>query len=71
MSTIVYQPKGAATEVKNGTIVIAAQRGATVAIGSGWGSANYTIDTYVSNLPTTGEINAKYSGRFDDTNYYC
>lgn len=72
MSTIVYQPKGAGTEVKNGTIVIAAPAGASAApAGSGWGGANYTIDTYVSSLPTTGEINAKYSGRFDDTNYYC
>jgi len=64
---IIYQPKGTATEHKEGTIVIAAPRGAlsgTVPAGSGWAGTNYTIDTYVSNLPTTGTIDAKYSVRF-------
>jgi hypothetical protein len=58
--TIIYQPKGAGTELKNGTILVKAPAGATA---SGV-TANYTIDTYVSDLPTTGEINAKYDVRF-------
>ncbi|MHA2083036.1 MAG: hypothetical protein ACXABD_04720 [Candidatus Thorarchaeota archaeon] len=65
--TIIYQPKGAATEVKNGTIIVAAPRGSlsgAIPDGSGWAGVNYRIDTYVSNLPTTGTINDKYDGRF-------
>ncbi len=59
--TIIYQPKGPSTEHKEGTVLISAPRGST----SGqWVSTNYTIDTYVTNLPTTGEINAKYDVRF-------
>jgi hypothetical protein len=64
---IIYQPKGPATEHKEGTIVIAAPRGAAsgvVPADSGWAGVNYRIDTYVSNLPTTGDINAKYEVRF-------
>ena len=59
--TIIYQPKGGGTEVKNGTILVAAPKGATSGVTLG---ANYTIDTYVSNLPTTGTINDKYDSRF-------
>lgn len=65
--TIIYQPKGAGTEVKNGTIVVSAPRGAASGVapaGSGWAGTNYTIDSYVSNLPTTGTVNAKYDSRF-------
>lgn len=58
--TIIYQPKGAGTEHKEGTILVNAPRGATA---SGI-TQNYTIDTYVSNLPTTGEINDRYNSRF-------
>jgi hypothetical protein len=64
--TIIYQPKGPSTEHKEGTIVIAAPAGAAsgyVPASSGWAGTNYTIDTYVSNLPTTGTINSNYDGR--------
>ncbi len=59
--TIIYQPKGPSTEVKNGTILVASQKGS--ASGEILG-ANYTINSYVSNLPTTGTINSKYDSRF-------
>lgn len=65
--TIIYQPKGPGTEHKEGTIIVNAPRGAAsgvVPAGSGWTSPNYRIDEYVSNLPTTGAINAKYDVRF-------
>ncbi len=64
MANIIFQPKGAGTTHKEGTVVVQAPKA------SGWGEANYTIDTFVSNLPTTGDINAAYSGRFDDVAYY-
>jgi hypothetical protein len=73
MSEIIFQPKGPATEHKEGSIVIQSPAGARSGIipdGSGWGGSNYTINTYVTNLPTTGEINSSYSGRFDDPRYY-
>ena len=53
---VIFQPKGAGTEHKEGTILINAQKGAR----SSGLAANYTIDTYVSNLPTTGEVIDKY-----------
>ena len=56
----VFQPKGPGTPHKEGTILVNAPRGA----GSGALDSEYTIDTYVTNLPTTGEINAKYEVRF-------
>ena len=52
----VFQPKGQGTTHKEGTILVNAPRGA----GSGALGSNYIIDTYVSNLPTTGKINAEY-----------
>lgn len=58
--TIIYQPKGAGTEHKEGTILVNSPRGA----GASGLNSNYTIDTYVSNLPTTGEINSRYNNRF-------
>lgn len=71
MSQIVYQPQGSGTVHKEGTIVIKAPAGASGApSGSGWAGSNYTINTYVSNLPTTGEINQNYKERFDDPRYY-
>ena len=63
---VIYQPKGSGTTLKNGTIVSMGPLGA----GSGVLGSDYTIDTYVSNLPTTGTIYDKYKGRFDDYNYY-
>ena len=33
--------------------------------GSGVLGDNYTIDTYVSNLPATGTVITKYTNRFD------
>jgi|TARA_Y100000592_G_scaffold94140_1_gene158449 hypothetical protein len=64
---IIYQPKGPGTTHKEGTIVSAAPAGSlsgTIPAASGWGGTQYTIDTYVSNLPTTGTINSKYNTRF-------
>jgi len=54
---VVWQPKGDATTHKEGTIV-------AQATSAGWGSANYVINTYVSNLPTTGDIFDKYDARY-------
>jgi hypothetical protein len=64
MAIIIFQPQGSGTTHKEGTIVVQAPKAAT------WGSANYVIDDHVTNLPTTGTINANLSGRFDDTTYY-
>ena len=61
MSDILSHPKGAATEHKEGTIVVNGPEGA----GSGVLGDNYTIDTYVSNLPATGTVITKYTNRFD------
>ena len=60
MSDVVSQPKGAATTHKEGTIIVPGPEGA----GSGVLGTNYTINTYVSNLPTTGTIVSKYTNRF-------
>ena len=62
-----FQPKGAGTTKKEGTVLVQAPKG----IGTGWyADDRYRIDTYVSNLPTTGEMIATYTGRFDDIAYY-
>jgi hypothetical protein len=66
MADVVGQPKGAATTHKEGTIIVGGPAGGDTTV---YGS-NYTIDTYVSNLPTTGTIISKYKDRFDDYNYY-
>ena len=66
--TIIYQPKGAGTEHKEGTIVVNSPRGASAASGI---TSNYTIDTYVTNLPTTGTINDKYDIRFTRCGDVC
>jgi hypothetical protein len=63
---VIYQPKGSGTTLKNGTIV----GQPPLAAGTGSYGTNYTIDTYVSNLPTTGTIYDKYKDRYDDYNYY-
>ena len=63
---VIFQPKGSGTAVKNGTIVGIGPLGAQ----SGVLGSNYTIDTYVSDLPTTGTVFDKYKDRFDDYNYY-
>jgi len=60
MADMIFQPKGAGTEHKEGTIMVQA----TLAAGTDWYGANYRIDTYVSNLPTTGSVNSKYEIRF-------
>lgn len=66
MSDVISQPKGNATTLKNGTIVIGGPIGAQ----SGVVGADYTIDTYVSNVPTTGTVFTKYKDRFDDYTFY-
>lgn len=66
MSDVVWQPKGLGTTHKEGTIL----GGGPLGAGSGVLGTNYTIDTYVSNLPTTGTIYDKYTNRFDDYNFY-
>ena len=53
---MIFQPKGAGTEHKEGTILVQS----TIAAGTDVYGANYRIDTYVSNLPTTGEINRNF-----------
>jgi hypothetical protein len=63
---VIYQPNGIGTEVKNGTIIVMGPLGAV----SGVVGSDYTIDTYVSNLPTTGTVYNKYKDRFDDYTYY-
>tara|TARA_R100001163_G_C5060384_1_gene197203 strand:- start:2216 stop:2425 length:210 start_codon:yes stop_codon:yes gene_type:complete len=63
---VISQPQGSGTDVKNGTIVGQGPLGA----GSGVLGSDYTIDTYVSALPTTGTVFTKYKDRFDDYNYY-
>ena len=60
---MIFQPKGAGTEHKEGTIMVQS----TVAAGTAAYGANYTIDSYVSNLPTTGNINAN----FENNNTGC
>ena len=57
---MIFQPKGAGTVHKEGTVLVQA----TVAAGTAWYGSDYTIDTYVSNLPTTGSIDANYNTRF-------
>ena len=63
---VIDQPQGSGTTLKHGTRV----GQPPLAAGTGSYGANYTIDTYVSNLPTTGTIYDKYKDRFDDYTYY-
>ena len=53
---MIFQPKGAGTEHKEGTILVQS----TIAAGTDSYGSNYVIDSYVSNLPTTGEINSNF-----------
>lgn len=66
MGDIIFQPQGAGTTRKEGTIVV----GSPLAAYTGAPGPNYRIDDYVSNLPTTGSVNVEYSGKFDDPRYY-
>jgi len=68
MTIIIFQPKGAGTAHKEGSIVVQAPKGS----GTHWGSANYTLTGVPLSVPgvATGTINASYSGRFDDPRYY-
>jgi len=65
---MIFQPKGAGTTHKEGTVLVQAPRAVGTGIPGdatvGWYGSDYTIDTYVSNLPTTGTINANYNTRF-------
>lgn len=54
---MIFQPKGAGTEHKEGTILVESPASLTGMAGI---SGNYVINTYVSNLPSTGQINANY-----------
>jgi hypothetical protein len=58
---MIFQPKGAGTEHKEGTILIESPASLTGMAGL---SGNYVINTYVSNLPTTGTIDNSYNTRF-------
>ena len=60
---MIFQPKGVGTEHKEGTIMVQS----TVAAGTDAYGANYRIDSYVSNLPTTGTINTN----FENTCFDC
>ena len=53
---MIFQPKGAGTEHKEGTILVQS----TIAAGTDSYGSNYVIDSYVSNLPTTVEINSNF-----------
>jgi hypothetical protein len=57
MPVMIFQPQGTGTTHKEGTILVQSPRA------TGWGESNYVIDDYVSNLPTTGDINTKYEDR--------
>ena len=58
---MIFQPKGAGTEHKEGTILVESPASLTGMAGL---SGNYVINTYVSNLPTTGTVDAMYNTRF-------
>ena len=58
---MIFQPKGAGTEHKEGTILVESPASLTEMAGL---SGNYVINTYVSNLPTTGTVDAMYNTRF-------
>ena len=51
-------------DVDNGGARVQAPKGLGHLSVSGAGSANYELDDYSSNLPTTGTIYNKYDGRF-------
>ena len=57
---VVWQPKGDATTHKLGTILVQN----TLSVGTGWYGENNIINTYVTNLPTTGLIESKYGNAF-------
>jgi hypothetical protein len=46
--------------IKNGTSVVSCTNAGEYS----------TINTYVNNLPTIGQIESKYDTRFDDPRYY-
>jgi hypothetical protein len=50
--------------IDNGGARVQAPKGLGVVAVSGAGSANYEIDTYSTDLPTTGTIETKYDTRF-------
>lgn len=51
-------------KIDNGGIRVQAPKGLKSAAVTGVDSSNYEIDTYSSELPTTGTIFTKYDGRF-------
>lgn len=63
---VVWQPKGDATEHKEGTIMVQNAK----SVGTGWYGANNINNSFVSNLPETGLIHSKYTDRFDDYTFY-
>lgn len=70
--SIVHKPISSADK-KEGTCLVNAPAGAgrvTDQTNNGWTGTKYVLDTFVSNLPTTGDIDIAYSGRFDDVRYY-
>tara|TARA_Y100000310_G_scaffold304680_1_gene344077 strand:+ start:2850 stop:3074 length:225 start_codon:yes stop_codon:yes gene_type:complete len=54
-SLMVFQPKGAGTEHKEGTLLVQA----TVAAGTDWYGSNYEINSSISGL-ATGILNEDY-----------
>lgn len=56
--------------IDNGGIRVQAPKGARVSAITGVDSANYTITTYSTDLPTTGTVFTKYKDRFDDYQFY-
>ena len=58
---MIFQPKGAATVQKEGTMLVQA----TVAAGTAWYGSNYTIDPVpAATVTATGVINSNYNTRF-------
>jgi len=67
MTIIIFQPKGAGTAHREGSIVVQAPKATGF-----WGTANYTLTGVPLSVAgvATGTINSSYSGRFDDPRYY-
>ena len=66
---MIFQPKGAGTEQKAGTILVQATRAIGTGIPGdatvGWYGSDYTIDPVpAATVTATGEINTVYEPRF-------
>ena len=64
---IIFQPQGTGTPHKDGSILVQSPKASADKLGQ-----NYKIDywPHATTGVDTGVINQKYSGRFDDPQYY-